>query len=249
MKKSIYLLSGLLFSVIFFINGQTSKRFEVLRAPDQLMKLETKKSLEVPSQYSETMTQLKKEYSDKKKAFMKKHKLPDVNALQAPGSIVEKYSLDSLNHSFLDDGWVSESKEQFEYNEKGQLVSSAAYDYDADTQSWVLESITSVNYNNAGQIILLMSEGWDEENERLALEFKLEYDYDEKGNVLLEAGYGAHYDEDTEEYHLIGYWKSVYAYDLNDNEILYSVYSWDMDDGDWINYYKIESLYADDGIR
>lgn len=158
--------------------------------------------------------------------------------------------------------WVEYRKQEFKWNNNGQITEWIDLKYNSENQPWKENSKTEYNYDSSGNVTEVLIYSWD--GQWIAIS-KAEYSYNANGNVILFQNFSRYADEDpwekgllheysyndngklasfqrsswddgTEKY--IGVLKESYTYDSENNlhEYFYSVY--DESSGTWDNQSK-----------
>jgi len=135
--------------------------------------------------------------------------------------------------------WLNSSKEEYAYNDRGNLILEAYYHWNSETEQWEGDDKYEYTYDERGNLILVAAYQWNSETEQWEGYYKSEYTYDERGNLILEAYY--HWNSETEQWE--GDDKYEYTYDENGNLILETDYEWNSDTVQWKVSDKYEYTY------
>lgn len=175
------------------------------------------------------------------KNFLQKTK----NAFNTKAEI--KQCLDSVVYLIRDtttNEWLNSEKDEYAYDERGNLILQAGYVWNSNTNLWKgaykSEYIYDENRNcisEAGYYWNSNTEQWEE-----YYKYKNEYAYDESGNLISVARYD--WDSDTEQWELDR--ENEYTYDERGNLILIARYDWDPHTEQWEVFWKYKYEYAYD---
>ncbi|HOO19146.1 MAG TPA: DUF3836 domain-containing protein, partial [Paludibacteraceae bacterium] len=157
-----------------------------------------------------------------------------------------KQRLDSVVYVERDENtneWLTSYKNEYAYDERGNLILEAWYHWDSDTERWEGDYKSEYIYDENRNCISEAGYDWDSDTEQWEGDCKYEYTYDERGSLILKAYY--RWDSDTEQWEV--YYKYEYTYDERGSLILKAYYRWDSDTEQWEVYYKYEYTYDERG--
>ncbi|HRU63449.1 MAG TPA: DUF3836 domain-containing protein, partial [Paludibacteraceae bacterium] len=157
-----------------------------------------------------------------------------------------KQRLDSVVYVERDENtneWLTSYKNEYAYDERGNLILEAWYHWDSDTERWEGDYKSEYIYDENRNCISEAGYDWDSDTEQWEGDCKYEYTYDERGSLILKAYY--RWDSDTEQWEV--YYKYEYTYDERGSLILKAYYRWDSDTEQWEEYNKYEYTYDERG--
>ena len=148
-----------------------------------------------------------------------------------------KQRLDSVVYVERDENtneWLTSYKNEYAYDERGNLILEAWYHWDSDTERWEGDYKSEYIYDENRNCISEAGYDWDSDTEQWEGDCKYEYTYDERGSLILKAYY--RWDSDTEQWE--EYNKYEYTYDERGNLILEVDYNWNNINQQWQPTYK-----------
>ncbi|MBN1821136.1 MAG: T9SS type A sorting domain-containing protein [Prolixibacteraceae bacterium] len=171
--------------------------------------------------------------------------------------------------------WIIDYKQEFTYNDSGDVLSQHNYLWNSDSSDWRGTARTLYGYDDNGNKILVEDSQWDSSLNEWIYQQKGVYQFDENQNRILNAAYiwdmsqniwigiskteeaynvdgeklyKADFIWDGESNQWIGSNKEVYSFDDFGNRILSSVYKWDVEAKDWaFNSDRSKSEYVYNG--
>ena len=139
--------------------------------------------------------------------------------------------------------WLNSSKEEYAYNDRGNLILEAYYHWNSETEQWEGDDKYEYTYDENGNLILETDYEWNSDTVQWKVSDKYEYTYDERDNRILKAAY--QWNSETEQWE--GLFKYEYAYDEKGNLTLEIYYYWNSGTEQWERDYKYECAYGEWG--
>ena len=131
-------------------------------------------------------------------------------------------------------GWTGDNKAEYAYNDRGEQIMTATYNWNTYDSLWVGNYKSESDYDESGHPILYGSYYWDDENREWIGSDRYEYAYDSIGNQILSITYV--WDDILKDWTADS--KYEYAYDEKGDRIMEAYYSGTDSEGDWIGSEK-----------
>ncbi|KXX67995.1 T9SS type A sorting domain-containing protein [Flammeovirga sp. SJP92] len=141
---------------------------------------------------------------------------------------------DDIEQSWNGSEWVNQRRQEEFFNEDGDKIGYARYDWSSDKGDWVgyYKSIDYTLYHDNGIRKYYNYESYNWENDQWVGSYAYDYSYDEEGNIISNISY--RYDINKNEW--FGYNKEEYSIEGDKNVTINSYWSYDI--SDWEYYRK-----------
>ena len=144
--------------------------------------------------------------------------------------------------------WTPWSKDDYKYDDKGNILSQIIYIY--EKEKWNIWYEQYYEYNNNGKLIRDSVFHWNPNEDNVDIRrksYKTEYSYDPNGFLLEENYFYFKSDRNGSEGHFEHESRELYKCD-NDGHIL-EVLGYRLEDGEWMKKSKVENTYDPDGRK
>jgi len=141
--------------------------------------------------------------------------------------------------------WVGIYKDEYAFDNQGNITQQIAYSWDAAVGEWLLNSKDTDTYDANGNWMSGFGYSWNPDTGQWDPTNKYEATYDQNGNQSLSTSYN--WDEEAQIW--IPNSKSEYTSDAAGNTTQRIDYDWDLVAGTWIPDFKNEVTYDANGIE